>query len=204
MSHRARWGLPSWLRLRETNFHQSIVGSQIAIRVGRTHAAKQERCHQGRCAQRAPAMRCARLFEGSHMSKSGDERLRPASRPARRALMIARVLIAAVVTADANLHQTKSTFASNLEFLRKHIRLGRMGRREPIGNRRALGAMSVANRLIVRDVTRQRIGGRGGRCEEERYDQDTAGFIVRVPHAAPRHIDDIHRRCSPALRLLRE
>jgi hypothetical protein len=81
------------------------------------------------------------------MSKSVDERLRPASRPARRALMIARVLIAAVVTAGANLHQTKRTFASDLEFLRKHIRLGRMGRREPIGNRRALGAMSVANRL---------------------------------------------------------
>jgi hypothetical protein len=30
--------------------------------------------------------------------------------------MIARVLFAAVVTAGANLHQTKSTFASDLEF----------------------------------------------------------------------------------------
>src|SRR2546421_1525494 len=54
------------------------------------------------------------------MSKSADEPLRLLSPPASHTLMFAGVLIAAVATAGVDLSQTKSTFASDLEFLRKH------------------------------------------------------------------------------------
>jgi len=54
------------------------------------------------------------------MSKPADELLRPGSQPASLALAIVCVLMAAVTTGGGDLHQTKSTFASDLEFLRKH------------------------------------------------------------------------------------
>lgn len=55
----------------------------------------------------------------SPMWKPADELLRPVSWPGP-ALMLASVLMGAVATAGGDARQTKSTFASDLEFLRKH------------------------------------------------------------------------------------